>query len=52
MPIPGDSLVALVHRVDEIIFPRGNTVLQEGDRLTIVGLPESIRQLKDKYGVS
>ena len=52
MPIPGDSLVALVHRVDNMIFPRGNTVLQEGDRLTIVGQPESIRQLKDKYGVS
>ncbi|MEE9211710.1 MAG: amino acid permease [Phycisphaeraceae bacterium] len=49
LPLPEGSLIALVDRAGEMIVPSGNTVLKEGDRLTIVGLPESIEQLKAKY---
>jgi Trk K+ transport system NAD-binding subunit len=42
-------LVALVRRRGEILIPRGNTVLEPGDRLTILGDPEGIRALAGRY---
>ena len=47
--MPEGSLVALIRRKGETIVPRGNTVLMEGDRLTIIGDTYGISQLKDKY---
>lgn len=48
--LPEGSLIALIHRAGNIIIPRGHTVLQEGDRLTIVGYPEGIEKLYREYG--
>ncbi|MFQ5746517.1 MAG: amino acid permease [Gemmatimonadota bacterium] len=48
--MPGGSLVALVRRGDEILVPRGQTVLRDGDRLTIVGDPEGIVAIQRRYG--
>ncbi|MFQ5822972.1 MAG: amino acid permease [bacterium] len=48
--MPHGSLIALIHRSGEIIFPGGSTVLQEGDRLTIIGEPLGIQKLDEKYG--
>lgn len=42
-------LVALVRRRGEILIPRGNTALEPGDRLTILGDPEGIRALAGRY---
>lgn len=50
LQMPKGSLIALIHRHAEIIIPRGSTVLQEGDRLTIIGEPLEIQQLNQKYG--
>jgi len=47
--LPNGCLVAVVNRGDEVIVPRGDTVLCMGDRLTIVGLPESISTLRRTY---
>ncbi len=47
--MPEGSLIALVRRGDEIIVPRGNTVLEENDRLTVIGDPSSMRQFHKKY---
>lgn len=47
--LPEGSLIALIHRAGNIIIPRGHTVLQEGDRLTIVGYPEGIEKLYQQY---
>lgn len=49
LDLPDDSLIAMIHRGDEVIVPRGDTVLNENDQLMIVGLPKSIQQIQTKY---
>jgi mannitol/fructose-specific phosphotransferase system IIA component (Ntr-type) len=49
LDLPPGSLIAMIHRGGEIIFPRGRTVLQEGDRLTIIGEPKGIQELYERY---
>lgn len=49
LTLPEDSLIALVQREGRMIFPRGVTTLREGDRLTILGLPKSIEELRSRY---
>ena len=46
---PEGCLVALVRRLDETIVPSGQTVIQEGDRLTVIGSLEGIRELRSRY---
>lgn len=46
MRMPDDTLVALVRRDDTVVIPRGNTVFEEGDRLTIIGNPAGIAELR------
>jgi len=43
------ALIALVHREGKVVIPRGRTRLSLGDRLTIVGDPESIRILSQRF---
>ncbi len=43
--LPGQSLVTIIHRDDEIKIPHGITVLQEGDELSIIGDKEDIKSL-------
>ena len=47
--MPGDVLIALINRDEQVHTPRGNTVLLEGDRLTIIGEPDSINELFKRY---
>ena len=49
--LPDGTLVAMVGRGDEMIIPRGDTVLQEGDRVTVLGGPGGIRELRKRLGV-
>ncbi len=46
---PGDVLVALVQRKNQIFTPRGDTVLRENDIITIIGEPRGVRTLFDLY---
>jgi amino acid transporter/mannitol/fructose-specific phosphotransferase system IIA component (Ntr-type) len=48
--LPRGSLIALIHRGVSILVPQGDTVLREGDRLSIVGDPEAIRDIGARYG--
>jgi len=48
--LPGDALVALIRRGAHGLIPHGSTVLMEGDRLTVIGGPEAIRTLADRFG--
>lgn len=43
------ALIALVHRKGTVVIPRGRTRLEEGDRLTIVGEPNAIRELRLRF---
>ena len=45
LQIPEGALVALIRREGEMMVPRGNTQLRQGDRLTIIGDPETIWQM-------
>ena len=47
---PDGCLVAIVRRSDQVIVPRGSTVLREGDWLTVIGTPNGIRQLHQQLG--
>ncbi len=47
--LPENCLVALLRRDDNIIVPKGKTVLKEGDRLTIIGDKNSIKELNKVY---
>jgi basic amino acid/polyamine antiporter, APA family len=47
--IPEGSLVALIGRGGRSIVPRGRTVLEEGDRLTVIGEPDSLRKLDERF---
>ena len=47
--MPQGSLIALIHRGMAILVPRGDTVLREGDRLSIVGDVEAIREIRARY---
>ncbi len=48
--MPEGALVALIRRRGQSIVPRGNTVLREGDRLTIIGQPEGLSELAERFG--
>lgn len=49
LTLPPGCLVAVIDRDKEMVIPRGNTTLLEGDRLMIVGLPASITKLRETY---
>jgi basic amino acid/polyamine antiporter, APA family len=47
--LPGDVLVAMVQRKNQIFTPRGDTVLREGDIITIIGEPRGIKIMFGKH---
>lgn len=47
--LPKDVLVAMVQRKNKIFTPRGDTILNENDIITIIGEPKGIKELFDKY---
>ena len=46
---PEGALVAMLQREGEIHVPRGRTVLEAGDRLTIIGEPDAVEATHDLY---
>ncbi len=49
---PDGCLVALLHRGEQVIIPKGNFVFQEGDRLTIIGDAKSLIEINRTFGQS
>ncbi len=45
LALPDGAMVVLVRRNGDVIFPRGNTRLQIGDQLTLMGPVEGVREL-------
>ena len=43
--LPGESLIAIIYRNGDLIIPHGNTDLERGDELSIIGQPEDIKIL-------
>ena len=46
---PEDCLVALIHRRGHMVVPRGSTILEKGDQLTIIGEEQGIQSLKSQF---
>ena len=47
--MPDGTLVALVRRGPEMVIPRGATVLERGDRITIIGEPAGLDALRQRF---
>ncbi len=47
--LPEGTLIALVRRGPEVVIPRGATVLERGDRLTIIGEPAGLHALGERF---
>jgi mannitol/fructose-specific phosphotransferase system IIA component (Ntr-type) len=46
---PEGCLVAILRRSGKTIVPKGNTIIEDGDRLTIIGDPKGMTELKKRY---
>ena len=46
---PAGTLVALVHRDDSSFVPTSDEVIQDGDRLTIIGNPGAVDTLRQRF---
>lgn len=46
VPLPSGTLVAMIGRGDDMLIPAGSTRLREGDRVTVLGRPDAIDQLR------
>jgi amino acid transporter/mannitol/fructose-specific phosphotransferase system IIA component (Ntr-type) len=49
LELPEGTLIALIRRGDEALVPGGDTILEDGDRLTAIGDPAAIRKLRHRY---
>jgi mannitol/fructose-specific phosphotransferase system IIA component (Ntr-type) len=47
--LPAGVLVALVRRNDQVTIPNGDSTLQEGDQMTVIGNPAGIERLYELY---
>lgn len=47
--LASDALVALIRRGDRTLVPHGETRLEAGDRLTVIGEPEAIREVAERF---
>ena len=45
--LPGDMLVLTLHRDGEFLVPHGDTLLVQGDRLTLIGSVDHIEETRD-----
>tara|TARA_R110002126_G_scaffold35949_6_gene109951 strand:- start:78 stop:2159 length:2082 start_codon:yes stop_codon:yes gene_type:complete len=46
LSLPGECLITILERNNDIIIPKGKTVLESGDMLSILGYPDDISELK------
>jgi amino acid transporter/mannitol/fructose-specific phosphotransferase system IIA component (Ntr-type) len=49
--LPEGCLVAVVRRAGEAIVPRGDTILEEGDRVTIIGSVRALEEVHRRLGL-
>ena len=45
--LPEGSLVAMIQREGRVIIPRGNSILNDGDRIIIIGEPDSLLEVNE-----
>lgn len=50
--IPDTCLISWIRRNWQVIVPRGSTIIQPGDELTIIGDPQDLQKLSQSYSSS
>jgi Trk K+ transport system NAD-binding subunit len=45
MELPEGAFIVLIRRDGDVLYPRGHTVLQMGDLLTLMGPQDTVREL-------
>ena len=50
--LPEDLLIVTVIRADDLVPPKGSTVLARGDRITMIGSEASIAVVRRHFGVT
>jgi cell volume regulation protein A len=48
LKLPAGVLIVLIHRGDDVIVPRGGTVIEKGDVLLVLAEPEAVQSLKQR----
>ena len=48
LELPSGCLVAVIHRGHQTIIPSGDTILDHGDAVTIIGEPDGIHALRQR----
>jgi len=49
LSIPQGCLITWVRRGPEVLIPRGSTVIEDGDRLTVIGEPADIEEFAKRF---
>lgn len=49
LELPGESLITIIKREGNIIFPHGNTIIKENDELSIIGEKVDIEELNRSF---
>lgn len=49
LDLPSEVVPTLIRRQDGVVKPDPDTVLQEGDSVTVLGSPAGIRKLRERY---
>jgi len=47
--MPGQSLITIIERNGDIKIPHGNTQIQQGDQLSIIGELQDIQEIKNSW---
>lgn len=47
--LPENCLVVMINRNNKILIPKSDIIFREGDRITIIGEPKKIKELKKIY---
>jgi len=47
---PEGCLIALIRRENHTFVPRASTVIEDGDRLTVIGEPAAVQEVAGQYG--
>ena len=51
LDLPAESVIVTITRNGELIIPRGNVQLLEGDELLVVCANTALRELSEKLGL-
>ena len=49
LDLPGSTLITVIKRDNSIIYAHGTTKLEKGDRLSLIGEKDDIKELQEEY---